>query len=198
MAKRIATEYVKVRFECSPAGLSDFMVFMKEQQLQLQVLILENGNQSLVLEDVAGHEAIRMTFERHYNKYVSECSCTIVEQKLTNAMRKAVSVFRGSAIVNRIYSHYTMVYYYNDGAVQRIVEKNQQGEHVVFQKKNTSAQKLQQIFDSRLIERKIKLVHQEVDVMLDQRILAQSAENVAAIDARLKELTNKLFKLEAN
>lgn len=197
MAKRIATEYVKVRFELSAAELSSFMEFMEEQQLQLQVLVLENGNQSLVLEDVAGHEAIRLTFERHYNKYVCECSCTIVEQKLTNAMRKAVSVFRGNAIVNRIYSHYTMIYHYKDGAVQLIVEKNQQGEHVVFQKKNT-VQKLQRIFDSRLIEREINLLHQEIDVMLDQRNLAQSTQEIAIIDVRLQELTNELFKLEAN
>ncbi|MCR8658011.1 non-ribosomal peptide synthetase module [Paenibacillus endoradicis] len=197
MAKRIATEYVNARFELSSSELSKFIVFMEEQQLRLQVLILENGNQSLVLEDVAGHEAIRMTFERQYDKYVCELSCRIVELKLTNAMRKAVSAFRGNAIVNRIYSHYTMEYHYKSGAVHSIVEKNDKGERIVFEKKNT-VQKLQRVFDSRLVEREIKLVHQSIDEWLDLRNQASNDLDLNNVDEQLKALTFKLFTLEAH
>ncbi|HIW32170.1 MAG TPA: non-ribosomal peptide synthetase module [Candidatus Paenibacillus intestinavium] len=197
MAKRIATEYVNARFELSSAELSEFIIFMEEQQLRLQVLILENGNQSLVLEDVAGHEAIRMTFERHYDVYVCELTCRIVELKLTNAMRKAVSAFRGSAIVNRIYSHYTMEYHYKSGTVHRIIEKNDQGERTVFEKKNT-VQKLQRVFDSRLIEREIKLIYQAIDEWLELRNQVSNDQELNNIDEQLKALTFKLFTLEAN
>jgi len=197
MAKRIATEYVNARFELSSSELAKFIVFIEEQQLRLQVLVLENGNQSLVIEDVAGHEAICMTFERHYEEYVCELTCRIVELKLTNAMRKAVSAFRGNAIVNRIYSHYTMEYYYKNGGVHRIVEKNDKGERIVFVKKNT-VQKLQRVFDSRLIEREIKLIHQSIDECLDLRISTSNDQELKNIDEQLKVLTFKLFTLEAN
>lgn len=196
MAKRIATEYVHARFQLSSSELKDFIQLMEEQQLSLQVLVLENGSQSLVVEDVAGHEKIKMTFERHYDQYVCEMSCTVVQLKLTNAMRKAVSVFRGNAIVNRIYSHYTMQYHYKQGAVQLIVEISDKGRRIVFEKKNT-AQKLQHVFDSRLIQREIRLISLDIDHLLDQRIRASSNEEVAEIDAQLKELTVKLFQLEA-
>jgi len=197
MAKRIATEYVKARFELSSSELATFIVFMEEQQLRLQVLILENGNQSLILEDIAGHESIRMTFERHYDEYKCELTCRIVELKLTNAMRKAVSAFRGNAIVNRIYSHYTMVYHYKNGGVHRIVEKNDKGERTIFEKKNT-VQKLQRVFDSHLIEKEIKNVHQMIDESLDLRNHASDVLELNKIDEQLKALTFKLFTLEAN
>ncbi|MFC6331605.1 non-ribosomal peptide synthetase module [Paenibacillus septentrionalis] len=196
MAKRIATEYVNARFQLSSTELQSFMQFMEQQQLRLQVLILENGSQSLVVEDVAGHETIKMTFERHIDQYVCEMSCTIVQLKLTNAMRKAVSVFRGNAVVNRIYGQYTMQYHYKQGAVQLIVEINDKGKRVVFEKKNT-VQMLQQVFDSRMVEREINLVQQEIDSLLDERNMSSSDE-LAHIDTKLKALTFKLFKLEAN
>lgn len=197
MAKRIATEYVNARFQLSSLELQSFMEFFEEQQLRLQVLVLENGSQSLVVEDVAGHEKIKMTFERHVDQYVCEMSCTIVQLKLTNAMRKAVSVFRGNAIVNRIYSQYTMQYHYKQGAVQLIMEMSDKGKRIVFEKKNT-AQKLQRVFDSRQVEREIKLVQQEIDSLLDVRNVMNCNTEIARIDAKLKELTFKLFKLEAN
>ncbi|URN92878.1 MAG: non-ribosomal peptide synthetase module [Candidatus Pristimantibacillus lignocellulolyticus] len=197
MAKRIATEYVNARFELSSSELASFIVFMEEQQLRLQVLILENGNQSLLLEDVAGHESIRMTFESQYDEYVCELSCRIVQLKLTNAMRKAVSAFRGNAIVNRIYSHYTMVYQYKNGGVHRIIEKNDHGERTVFEKKNI-VQKIQRVFDSCLIEREIKLVHQTIDEWLDLRNQASNDLELDKIDEHLKALKFKLFTLEAN
>lgn len=196
MAKRIATEYVKATFMLSTSELSRFISLMEEQQLRLQVLILENGSQSLLLEDVAGQEEIRMTFERHSDQYVCELSCRIVHTKLTNAMRKAVSAFRGNAIVNRIYSHYTMIYHYKNGAVQLIVEQNAQGEHIVFEKKNT-AQMLQAVFESRQVEREINLVNAAINELLDLRNQATAASELQEIDERLQELTFKLFTLEA-
>ena len=197
MAKRIATEYVRTNFQLTSSELSNFMCFMEEQQLHLQVLVLENGSQSLVLEDVAGKEVVHMTFELQYDRYVCDCSCRIVRSKLTNAMRKAVSVFRGHAIVNRIYPSYTVVYHYKNGLVQLIVEKTEQSERIIFEKKNT-VQKLQRVFDSNMIEHEIRQVHQAIDLQLDLRNHTSDEVQLASIDACLNRLTRRLFELEAN
>lgn len=195
MAKRIATEYVKATFHLSSEGLSKFISFMEEQQLRLQVLILENGSQSLVLEDVVGQEEIRMDFERRYDGYICECSCRITKSTLTNAMRKAVSVFRGHAIAKRIYAQYELIYHYYNGSVHSIVERTSQAEKIIFMKKNTQ-QKLQQMFDSRTVEYEIRVTQQHVDQLLDQRLNAQASE-LELIDEQLKQLTQRLFILEA-
>lgn len=197
MAKRIATEYVSASFELSGSELQTFIGLMEEQQLHLQILVLENGNQTLLIEDVAGHEGIRMTFERQADQYVCQISCTIIQLKLTNALRKAVSVFRGDAIVNRKYSTYTIQYHYKQGKVGLIVEISNSGSRIVFQKKDT-VQQLQHLFHRNMVESEIKLLHQHVDGLLDQRNRASSHEALAEIDEQLQQITNKLFRLEAN
>lgn len=197
MAKRIATQYVHARFQLDSSELQRFTQFMEDQQLSLQVLVLDNGSQSLLLGDAAGQEQIKMTFERHGDQYVCEMSCRIIHFKLTDTMRKAVSIFRGNAIVNRIYSNYIMQYHYKHGAVMLIVEIRAGENVIVYQKKN-SLQQLQQVFDSRSIEREIKLVNEAIDSLLDRRNSASAEQELSAIDAELKVLTQKLFELEAN
>lgn len=196
MAKRLATEYVNAKLQLTIDEMTKFICFMEEQQLHSQVLVLENGNQELVLQDVAGREEIKLTFERQNDYYVCELSCRIVEPKLTNAMRKAVSAFRGNAIVNRIYSHYTMVYHYMNGNVRKIVECTNNGERVVFEHRDTLGQ-LERVFRSRLIEREIGLINGAVNELLDLRNQTKQVEQIAEIDVRLSELTRKLFVLEA-
>ena len=55
-------------------------------------------------------------------------------------MRKAVSVFHGDAVVNRIYPNYTMNYSYVQGAVHKIVEHAGGNTRVVFEYKDTLGQ----------------------------------------------------------
>jgi hypothetical protein len=196
MAKRLATEYVNAKLQLTNEEMAEFIRLFEEQQIRLQVLVLDNGNQELVLEDVAGREEVRLTFERQQDYYVCVLSCRLVQPRLTNAMRKALSAFRGNAIVNRIYSHYTMIYHYKNGSVHQIVESSNTGERVVFELKDTLGQ-LERVFRSRLIEREIGLVASAVNELLDLRNQTKDAVEIAKIDERLSELTHKLFVLEA-
>ncbi|MCR2802611.1 non-ribosomal peptide synthetase module [Paenibacillus soyae] len=196
MAKRLATEYVNAKLQFKVDEMSRFIALMEDGQLRLQVLVLDNGNQELLLHDVAGKEEVRLTFERRQDYYVCELSCRLVEPRLANALRKAVSAFRGNAIVNRIYSHYTMIYHYTNGTVQKIVESTDSGERVVFEHKDTLGQ-LERVFRSRLIEREIGLVQGAVNELLDLRNQTTDRGEIATIDQKLTELTRKLFMLEA-
>ncbi|MGM0880008.1 MAG: non-ribosomal peptide synthetase module [Bacillota bacterium] len=196
MAKRLATEYVNAKLQLTNDEMAEFIRLFEEQQLRLQVLVLDNGNQELVLEDVAGREEVRLTFERQQDYYVCVLTCRLIGPRLTNAMRKAVSAFRGNAIVNRIYSHYTMIYHYMNGTVLKIVESSKTGERVVFEFKDTLGQ-LERVFRSRLIEREISLINSAVNELLDLRNQTKEAGEIGEIDERLTELTRKLFVLEA-
>ena len=196
MAKRLATEYVNAKLQFKVNEMSRFIALMEDGQLRLQVLVLDNGNQELLLRDVAGKEEVRLTFERRQDYYVCELSCRLVEPRLANALRNAVSAFRGNAIVNRIYSHYTMIYHYKNGTVQKIVETSESGERVVFEHKDTLGQ-LERVFRSRLIEREIGLAQCAVNELLDLRNQTTDRAEIALIDQKLTELTRKLFMLEA-
>lgn len=162
----------------------------------MQVRVLDGGNQELVLEDDAGKEEIRLTFERQEDLFVGELSCRLVYPKLTNAMRKAVSMFKGDAIVNRIYPNYTMIYHYVSGAVHKIVESSKGKSRLVYEWKNTMGQ-LEKRFTSLTVEQEIAFNQNAINELLDLRNQAKQAEEVAAIDERLREHAKKLFILEA-
>lgn len=196
MAKRLATEYVNASLQLTEDEMVRFVQLFEELQIHQQVLVLDNGNQDLVLEDVAEKEVIRLTFERQNGVYVCQLNCRIVGLRLTNAMRKAVAAFRGNAIVNRIYSTYTMIYFYNKGSVHRIVERTTNGDRLVFQYKDTAGE-LERVYQSRLVEREIGLINHGVNELLDLRNQSKDAEEITKIDERLKQLTKQLFMLEA-
>ncbi|GGG74439.1 non-ribosomal peptide synthetase module [Paenibacillus radicis (ex Gao et al. 2016)] len=196
MAQRLATEYVNAKLQLTIDEMSQFVRFFDDQQLELQVLVLDNGNQEMVLEDVAEREEVRLTFERQQDRYVCVLSCRLVHPKLTNAMRKAVAAFRGDAVVNRIYSHYTMIYHYTNGNVRRILESTDSGTRVVFEYKDTIGQ-LERVYRSRLIEREIEIVQNAINELLDLRNQANDPVQIADIDDRLQKQTRKLFVLEA-
>ncbi|EFM09280.1 conserved hypothetical protein [Paenibacillus curdlanolyticus YK9] len=196
MAERLATQYVKAKLQLSSEEMSRFVRFFEDQQIRYGVKVLENGSQEVVLEDVAGREEIRLVFERHHDDYVCELSCRLVHPGLTNAMRKAVSAFRGDAIVNRIYSNYTMIYHYDKGQVRRIVESNQNGERVVFEHKDTLGQ-LECQFRSRIVEHEIEMVQGAINELLDLRNQTTDPCQIREIDERLRQSTHQLFVLEA-
>src|SRR5690348_4298863 len=83
MAKRLATEYVFAKLQFKHHEMSRFLALMEEQQLNLQALVLDNGNQELHLRDEAGHEEIILIFEREREDYVCRLTCRVVELKLT-------------------------------------------------------------------------------------------------------------------
>ncbi|MBB3067618.1 hypothetical protein FHS14_000588 [Paenibacillus baekrokdamisoli] len=196
MAQRIATEYVNASLQLTAEEMSGFVHFFEEQHVKQQVRVLDNGNHEMVLEDDAGREEVRLTFERQQDRYVCVMSCRLVHPKLTNAMRKAVSVFRGDAIVNRIYSNYTMNYTYEQGAVRKIVEHAAGSMRVVFEYKDTVGQ-LEAQFKITDVEQEIHVLHGAINQLLDLRNQCTDQEQIAAIDDRLRNHTHALFIREA-
>jgi len=196
MAERLATEYVKARLQVSEQELAMLARVMGDQNVRLEMRVLDNGNHEMALEDVAAREEIRLTFERQQDGYVCELSCRLLHPKLTNAMRKAVSMFKGDALVNRIYPTYTMVYQYHQGAVRRIVEVKGGESRVVFQYRDTVGQ-LEKRFRERSIEQRIERVQSAVDELLDLRNQTSNPLELRSIDERLREQTQLLFVLEA-
>ncbi|MBD2844638.1 non-ribosomal peptide synthetase module [Paenibacillus sp. IB182496] len=196
MAQRIATEYVKACLRLTEEEMSRFVRFFGDQHVRLQVRVLEGGNQELVLEDEAGKEEVRLTFERQKDVYVGVLSCRLVHPKLTNALRKAMSMFKGDAIVNRIYPSYTMIYYYTGGAVRKIVEQSRGAARVVFELKDTIGE-LERRFRSTGVEQDIVRIKQAINELLDLRNQTQHARELAAIDDRLRKHAQALFVLEA-
>ncbi|WP_274649923.1 non-ribosomal peptide synthetase module [Paenibacillus humicola] len=196
MAQRIATEYVKASLQLTAEEMAGFVRFFDELHVRQQVRVLENGNHEMVLEDDAGREEVRFIFERQQERYVTVVSCRLLNPKLTNAMRKAVSAFHGDAIVNRIYPTYTMVYHYEQGAVRKIVEQTAGGSRVVFEYKDTIGQ-LEARFNRMEIEREIGAVQHAINELLDMRNQCSDREQIAGIDERLRRFTKQLFVLEA-
>ena len=189
MAQRIATEYVKAKLQLTSEEMTQFVRYFEEQQVSLHVKVLENGSQEVVLEDRAGREEIRLTFERQDEVYVCELACRLLHPKLTNAMRKVLSIFKGEAIVNRIYTHYTMTYYYEAGTVRRIEEKKESGTRVVFQYKDRLGQ-LEQQFRICEVERKIEYLRTAINELLDLRNQADSELQLRTIDERLSQYSH--------
>ncbi|MBP1156615.1 MULTISPECIES: non-ribosomal peptide synthetase module [unclassified Paenibacillus] len=195
MANRLATEYVKTCLQLTEAEMTKFIQMFVEQGASLQVKVLENGNQEVVLPDDAGEEIV-LSFERQMNLYVCQGTCRIRNKNLVNLMRKAVSVFKGDAIVHRIYTAYTMIYTYKQGAVVKIVEKTENDEKVIFEFKDTIGQ-LEQLFHKNEVEQEIKQLKAQVNHLLDLRNEMAEASVREQIDARLRRLTHRLFVLEA-
>ncbi|SEM66561.1 non-ribosomal peptide synthetase module [Paenibacillus sp. OV219] len=196
MAQRIATEYVNASLQLTAEEMAGFVRFFEDQHIKQQVRVLENGNHEVVLEDDAGQEEVRLTFEREQDQFVCALTCRIMHPKLTNAMRKAVSVFRGDAVVNRIYPNYMMTYHYTEGTVRKIVEIRGGESRVVFEFKDTIGQ-LEAAFRIMDVEKEIEVVRGGINQLLDLRNQCKDREQIAIIDERLAQYSRNLFKLEA-
>ncbi|TVY12040.1 non-ribosomal peptide synthetase module [Paenibacillus cremeus] len=172
-----------------------FIQMFVDHEAALQIKVLENGSQEVVLKDDS-EEEILLSFEKHANLYVCQGTCRITNKNLVNLMRKAVSTFKGDAIVHRIYPTYTMVYTYKHGAVVQIVEKSETSEKVVFEYKDTIGQ-LEQLFQRNEVEHEIRMIKEQINAMLDLRNDMQEPAIREQIDERLHKLTHRLFVLEA-
>ncbi len=195
MAQRLATEYVQTCLTLTEAEMQRFIQLFSENEVALEEKVLDNGNQEVVFEDGAGKPVV-LSFTKKLGKFVAEGSCKLSSPKLANAMRKAVSAFKGSAIVNRIYPDFVMVYQYKNGTVVKITEISGGKSKVVYEYKDTIGQ-LQRMYESRKTEVEIQVAQIEIDELLDERLRANSPEELIRIDASLKQLTHKLIVLEA-
>jgi hypothetical protein len=195
MAMRLATEYVKTYMQLSEPDFAKFIQLFEAQQAVMQIKVLENGNQEVVLQDDAGQEIV-LSFERKAGFYILEGSCRITNLQLVNSMRKAVSSFKGSAIVHRIYERYTMVYHYEHGAVVKILEVSDRGSKLIYEQKDTIGE-LNRLFQCSAVEQEIVAIRDQIDVLLDLRNETKQPDFVMHVDDRLQHLTNRLFVLEA-
>ncbi|MFC5468334.1 non-ribosomal peptide synthetase module [Cohnella suwonensis] len=196
MAQRVATEYVNASLTVTETEMPKLIALCEVQQLRLQVFVLDNGNQEVVLEEDAGGEAIRLRFERINGQYRCVLTCRVVQPKLTNALRKLVSTFKGDAVVNRIYNGFTMIYHYIQGSVVRIVEDAGAQLKTVYEYRDTVG-KLESQFQSCLVEEEIGRLRGSVNELLDLRNQTKEAALLADIDQRLKYHSRMLFTLEA-
>lgn len=196
MAQRLATEYVKTCLKLSEAEMTDFIRMFEGYKATLQVMVLDNGSQNVVLHDDASGEEVVLTFERTTDGYVCEGSCKLSSPNLANLMRKAVSKFKGDAIVNRVYSHFTMVYHYQQGSVVKIMESKGAVSKVVFERKDSIGQ-LERLFQSKEAEHEIQTIYREINQLLDLRNHTPEKEILIHIDNKLSALTHRLFVLEA-
>lgn len=195
MAQRFATEYVKTCLMLSETQMLEFVRMFQDQQVLLRVKVLENGSQEVVLAD-AGENEISLTFDRVGGAYICHGTCRLTGTKLTNLMRKAVSSYKGSAIANRLYQGFTMVYHYERGSVVKIVEVKGNTETVVFEHKDTLG-RLEQLFMNNSIEGEIKSLYMQINQLLDLRNDTSDSALQSMIDERLQNMTHRLFVLEA-
>lgn len=195
MAQRLATEYVKASLTLTETELTQLERMLIDHGIEFHVKVFENGNQQLEFHDESGEEVV-ISFERRAGKYVSEGSYRLNTMPLANLMRKAVSAFKGDAIVNRIYSNFTMVYYYERGTVVKIVEMNEHYQKTIYEFKNTVG-RLERLFQEQQVECEIVRVREQVNSLLDERLTTADEQQKAALDRRLSDLTHRLFVLEA-
>ncbi|WP_239627620.1 non-ribosomal peptide synthetase module [Paenibacillus sp. H1-7] len=196
MAMRLATQYVKTCLQLTEAEMAMFIQMFVDHQASLQVKVLENGNQEVVFQDNESGEEIVLSFERKFNTYVCRGTCRITDKNLVNLMRKAVSTFKGSAIVHRIYEGYIMIYEYEWGSVVKIVERKDQTDRVIYEYKDTIGM-LEQLYRRDDVEHEIQFIKAQINSLLDLRNDMQDTAVREQIDSRLYKMTHRLFVLEA-
>lgn len=196
MAERLATAYVKTHIRLTEAEMIEFIRLFREHGIHLHVRVFDNGNYEVVLENDGHGPDVTLNFEYRLDAYVFEDSCCFYSSGPANAMRKAISTFKGTAITERRYAGFTMEYRYDRGVVVSIVERRPDGsERVVYQYRNT-VKELESLFQRQDIEDRIARVREEINEVLDQRRVADRSR-VAELDSRLAALSRRLFALEA-
>lgn len=195
MAQRLATEYVKACMTLTEDELASFRRWMEDQGVQHRVLVTDHGCQQLEFHHASGEDFV-IRFQRRGRHWISEGSYRLGTLQLANIMRQAISLFKGDAIVNRIYSNFTMVYYYERGTVVKIVELGEHGQKTIYEFKSMLG-RLEQLYNNKQTESEIVLVKDQVNRLLDERNRADSEEKLQQVDNRLSELTHRLFVLEA-
>jgi len=196
MAHRVATEYVNANLTVPVTDMPRFIKLCEIQQLRSQVFVLDNGNQEFALEDGASGESIRLIFERFEGNYRCRLTCRVVQPRLTNALRKMLQVYRGDAVVNRIYVGFTMVYHYRQGSVVRIAECKDGAIRTVFEHRD-SLGLLEAQYKLCSVEEEIDRLKHTVNELLDERNSLKDAAPTDSIDERLRQFGKLLFALEA-
>ncbi|RKN83874.1 non-ribosomal peptide synthetase module [Paenibacillus ginsengarvi] len=195
MAQRLATEYVKTCLTLTEAEMIQFIQLFNGEDVFIEAKTVEGGNREIVLRDGSGEKVV-LAFERKAARYVCEGSCRVSDPLLANLIRKAVSRFKGDAIVNRIYPAFTMKYVYKRGSVVQISEIVSGKHKLVYEYKDT-VQQFEQLFRKQHVERQITEVYTRIDELLDERNRMHNSSGTHNVDEQLARLAHKLFELEA-
>ncbi|MDR9857267.1 non-ribosomal peptide synthetase module [Paenibacillus sp. VCA1] len=195
MAQRLATEYVKATLQMSELQLNQFMHSAECCHVHVIVKVLGSGGQEIVLEDESGEE-VHFPLESKNGQYFCELSCRLVNPRLTNLVRKLFTDCKGNGVVKRIYQGFTMLYYYEQGSVRKIEEATASGRKLVYQYKHTAGE-LQRVYQLNDVEQEISRLYQDIDYWLDERNKAETSDEVARIDEKLRQGAAKWFALEA-
>lgn len=193
MAHRLATEYVKAHIALSKGELDQFIETCIQQYREVK---LESQQDRTVIHFDDNGSEVTLTFVKEGDQFVCKDSYRIHNLGLANMMRKMMTTFKGDAVVNRIYSNFVMVYYYNHGSVVRIKEIKDEHERLVYEYKDHALQ-LQRLFDQNGAEQEIEAIQGRINQLLDERNSANQMKNRKRIDEQLAELSRKLFVLEA-
>jgi hypothetical protein len=193
MAQRLATEYIKAFLQLSKVQLDQFIEMFTKHHNDL---IVEEKSDSTILIFQDDGEKVTLSFKKVGLNYICQHSYRIRNHALANLMRKVMATFKGDAIVNRIYSNFVMVYYYNHGSVVRIKEVKDSNERLIYEYKN-SALELQNLFEQMEVEETISSVQESINQLLDFRNRTDRLEEQIEIDQKLKTYSHQLFVLEA-
>ncbi|MDR0267736.1 non-ribosomal peptide synthetase module [Paenibacillus sp.] len=195
MAQRLATEYVKATLQMTELQLNQFMHSAECYHTRVIVKVLDSGGQEIVLEDESGEE-VHFPLESKDGQYFCELSCRLVNTRLTNLVRKLFVACKGAGVVNRIYRGFTMVYFYENGSVRKIVEFTPSHTKLVYEYKHTAGE-LQRVYQLNDVEHEISQLYQDIDYWLDERNKAETIQQIARIDEMLRQGAAKWFALEA-
>lgn len=196
MARRLATEYVNICLKLPEEDLSGLENLLKQQNDMIShVKILSNGNHEVIVNDPISGESLVLKLEQEDGgRWISRARCRLSNPKLADTMRKIIRKFQGDAISRRIYKNFTVVYYYAQGKVAKILEITEHELKIIYENKE---KQLQQLFSRLDVEQQIERVYRMIDMLLDQRLQTVDAKEKQDIDKRLKQAVDQLFYLEA-
>ncbi|GAB7387691.1 hypothetical protein BSNK01_15280 [Bacillaceae bacterium] len=196
MARRLATEYIEAYLELNEQQLDEFIRMFQDNDIRIEDRVLENGDRHIFLYD--RKDAIPLTFRYNGRFYEFFGSCRIEDHEIAGVIQKAMKDFGGYAVVHRIYRGFTMEYHYKHGRVVKIIEVSKKNRRLVYEYKDVAG-KLEQLYRRNDAENEIEQIKEEVDRLLDERLLSKgtSRERVRDIDRKLKDLSHRLFVLEA-
>lgn len=195
MAQRIATEFVKANLALSERELARMQAWLAKHGATCRLNEPDAASRVLELR-LDGRETLTLHFRRQADRFVSEGSYLLHTLPMADVMRKAVLMFKGDAIVNRIYADFTMVYIYERGTVVKIIESSGWVRRVIYDYHNLAG-RLERLYARDRIEREIAVARSEINALLDRRLKARDAGEVAAIDRELSAWRHRLFVLEA-
>jgi hypothetical protein len=191
MAQRLVTEYKRAHLKLTADDFNGFILFLQEQGIDPPVKVYENGDRQIFIQQ--GTEEIPLSFQFSSGALESYDSFRIYNLRLTGVINKAMKLFKGSAEVHRIYCGFTMIYYYENGIVAKIVEKITDFEKVIYEYKNFNAN-LEWLYRKQDAEKEIMAIKEKVNLLLDER---NRTNHCGKIDQLLVELSSRLYILEA-